>query len=105
MNTIKQKILKTDFKKFFRTFMPLALTLSLCGAAAFTLNLAAVIIFIITRSFIRQRCPYCGKWQPLDFEYCSECGEHLVKKCRQCDCACEFGDKFCKNCGSLLNDK
>jgi len=49
MNTIKQKILKTDFKKFFRTFMPLALTLSLCGAAAFTLNLAAVIIFIIVR--------------------------------------------------------
>lgn len=194
MNTIKQKILKTDFKKFFRTFIPLTLILSLCGAAAaglslrpqisedlsydhmldgqihhpgldgewkdiffasdpgmgvkillltltvcflllmavywfstaaalyksavsagmngplwgaaaLALNLAAVIIFIITRSFMRQRCPSCGKWQPIDFEYCSECGEHLVKKCRQCDCACGFGDKFCKNCGSLLNDK
>ena len=39
MNTIKQKILKTDFKKFFRTFIPLALILSLCGAAAAGLSL------------------------------------------------------------------
>ena len=70
----------------------------LFGFGAFFFNIAAVIVYLIYRSFT-DRCPACGKIQKREAEYCVNCGTHLVGTCINCSAKVNNNDLFCGNCG------
>ena len=58
---------------------------------------AAVIAFLITRSFL-VRCPECGKYQQSG-KFCRNCGKELPFICKNCGGNIRKNDDFCNNCG------
>ncbi len=67
-------------------------------------DLAAVVLFLIVRSIIREKCAECGSWQKKGGEYCSGCGERLKVKCPGCGAECKKGEKYCPVCGVSLRE-
>lgn len=66
-------------------------------------NLAAVLLFLLVRSFIRKKCPACGHFQSAQNHHCVECGTTLYQACGTCGYECKFGDRYCPNCGEELS--
>lgn len=60
-------------------------------------NIATVIAFLITRSFL-VRCPECGKYQQSG-KFCRNCGKELPFICKNCGGNIRKNDDFCHNCG------
>ncbi len=71
----------------------------LCGLWG---NVFAAVVFVAIRSFTRQRCPECGKWQPVKSWYCSKCGTELKRSCAECGQTCGKEDQYCSRCGKPL---
>lgn len=66
-------------------------------------NLPVGVLFFLTRSFLRRKCPACGLWQPKG-TYCRACGSAMVRPCPDCGQACALGDHYCSACGARLED-
>ena len=64
-------------------------------------NLAAVIAFLIARSF-KALCPACGRRQNAG-EYCRFCGTAMNRKCSSCGGVLNSRDVYCPNCGKGIN--
>lgn len=75
---------------------PLWGALGLCG------NVFAAALFTIVRSFLRKKCPACGKWQDKKAAYCVACGNVLSRSCPECGAGCPADDRFCSACGVKL---
>lgn len=71
----------------------------LFGFGAFFINLAAVIVYYIYRSFI-SLCPSCGKLLKKDTEFCVYCGTDLKSTCPKCGVKIDKKYKFCSKCGT-----
>lgn len=55
---------------------------------------------------VSQRCPKCGDPVEENEDFCSKCGEKIIKTkiCMECGFENGYDDKFCKKCGAKLND-
>ena len=67
-------------------------------------NVFAAVLFLLVRSFAREKCPSCGRWQKKG-SFCRACGAKMKKACSACGAECEANDVFCASCGSSLKDK
>lgn len=76
----------------------------LWGCLALAGNLAAAILFFLTRSFLRQKCSACGSWQANGL-YCRVCGAKLALCCPACGNVCSFRDRYCHSCGEKLTEQ
>ena len=79
-----------------------ALLWSLFALAA---TIAAVVVFLLVRSFIRKKCDDCGSYQSVKAQYCTDCGALLTSRCSQCGSVGAKDDKFCHNCGKSLKNE
>lgn len=66
-------------------------------------NLAAVILFLVVRSFLCTRCEGCGRWQRRTHQYCMFCGTAMYDTCPDCKTLCEPDALCCHNCGKRLH--
>lgn len=67
-------------------------------------NVFTAVLFIIVRSFLRRKCPACGRWQDKKAAYCTVCGAPMGRKCSNCGADCPADSKFCPACGGKLTD-
>lgn len=67
-------------------------------------NLTTVVVFLVVRSILREKCPSCGKWQK-EATFCRECGSSISQVCPNCGQICRDTDKFCGSCGGNLEGK
>lgn len=51
------------------------------------------------------KCPKCGKDNPADAKFCSDCGNPFVHTCPNCGHSVNPGQKFCSECGQSLVKK
>ncbi|MBO5412000.1 MAG: zinc ribbon domain-containing protein [Clostridia bacterium] len=51
---------------------------------------------------LKKRICECGKENPMENQYCTECGKTLVSSCRNCGKIIDNTDKYCPNCGEKL---
>lgn len=65
-------------------------------------NVFAAVLFVIVRSFLRRKCPTCGRWQNREAAYCSACGNALSRNCPKCGAGCPADARFCSACGVKL---
>lgn len=65
-------------------------------------NVFAAVLFVIVRSFLRRKCPVCGRWQNREAAYCSACGGAMGRKCPDCGAGCAADARFCSACGVKL---
>lgn len=65
-------------------------------------NVFAAVLFIILRSFLRKKCPACGRWQDKRAAYCTACGNALSWSCPECGTGCPADGRFCSACGGKL---
>lgn len=65
-------------------------------------NVFAAVLFVIVRSFLRRKCPACGRWQNREAIYCSACGSAMGRKCPDCGAGCPADARFCSACGAKL---
>ena len=64
----------------------------------------AVVLFLIVRSFIRKKCPVCGRFQSGTSHYCAHCGAAMHLQCPDCGEYCADEALFCHACGKRLHD-
>lgn len=76
----------------------------LWGVLGLVGNVFAVVLFVIVRSFLRRKCPACGRWQNREAAYCSTCGSTMGRKCPDCGTNCPTDTRFCSACGARLED-
>lgn len=67
-------------------------------------NLFAVIFFLLIRSFLREKCAGCGKWQDRKNKFCVSCGAAMLTVCPDCETVCSRQDTYCSGCGRKLQD-
>lgn len=67
-------------------------------------NLFAVILFLLIRSFLREKCAGCGKWQNRKNKFCVSCGAAMLTVCPGCETVCKTKDAYCSGCGRKLQD-
>lgn len=65
-------------------------------------SLWGLLLFLVVRSLLRQRCSSCGTWQR-KASFCRTCGEKFHVTCPACGTACSPGNLYCNHCGSPLN--
>lgn len=56
---------------------------------------------------IRIKCPVCGADCPAEAKFCRNCGTKLEQKafCKRCGGELAPGAEFCRNCGASVNDE
>ena len=56
---------------------------------------------------IRIKCPVCGADCPAEAKFCRNCGTKLEQKafCKRCGGELAPGAEFCRNCGASVNGK
>ena len=64
-------------------------------------SLWGLLLFLVVRSFLRQRCSSCGTWQRRA-SFCRTCGAKFYVTCPSCGTDCDPGDLYCGHCGSSL---
>ena len=64
-------------------------------------SLWGLLLFLIVRSLLRQRCSSCGAWQR-KASFCRTCGAKFHVPCPSCGTDCNPGDQYCSHCGSSL---
>ena len=64
-------------------------------------SLWGLLLFLIVRSLLRQRCSSCGTWQRRA-SFCRTCGAKFHVTCPSCGTDCSPGDQYCSHCGSSL---
>ena len=64
-------------------------------------SLWGLLLFLIVRSLLRQRCSSCGTWQR-KASFCRTCGAKFHVSCPSCGTDCSSGDQYCSHCGSSL---
>lgn len=69
---------------------------------ALAFPVGALLVFLVVRSFLRQKCPGCGQWQEKQ-PYCAHCGVALDRNCPACGASCRPEDRFCPACGAALS--
>lgn len=67
-------------------------------------NVFAAVLFVIVRSFLRKKCPVCGRWQNREAAYCPDCGSAMGRKCPDCGADCSANSQFCSTCGVKLGN-
>lgn len=67
-------------------------------------SILAVFLFLIIRSFVRQRCDACGTWQK-KASYCLACGKKFYVTCPACGEECDRGSSYCPKCGTALPEQ
>lgn len=67
-------------------------------------NLFAVILYLLVRSFLCEKCSSCGKWQSRKHQYCVFCGMMMYEKCPDCGSTCNRNAWYCTSCGKRLHD-
>lgn len=65
-------------------------------------NILAAALFLLVRSFIRQKCAACGHWQKPKRWFCTDCGAEMNRNCLKCGELCDMEATYCSRCGSLL---
>ena len=64
-------------------------------------SLWGLLLFLIVRSLLRQRCSSCGTWQR-KASFCRTCGAKFHTTCPSCGTDCSPDDQYCSHCGSSL---
>ena len=64
-------------------------------------SLWALLLFLVIRSLLRQRCGACDTWQR-KASFCRTCGAKFHVICPSCGTDCNPGDQYCGHCGSSL---
>ena len=64
-------------------------------------SLWGLLLFLVVRSFLRQRCGSCGTWQR-KASFCRTCGAKLRVTCPSCGTDCSPDDQYCSHCGAPL---
>ena len=64
-------------------------------------SLWGLLLFLVIRSLLRQRCSSCGTWQRKT-SFCRTCGAKFHVTCPACGTDCTPGDQYCSHCGSSL---
>ena len=64
-------------------------------------SLCGLLLFLVSRSLLRQRCSTCGTWQK-SASFCRTCGAKLHVTCPSCGTECTADDRYCNYCGSPL---
>ncbi len=64
-------------------------------------SLWGLLLFLVARSLLRQRCSSCGAWQK-SASFCRACGAKLHVTCPSCGAECSPGGQYCSHCGSSL---
>jgi hypothetical protein len=67
-------------------------------------NVFAVILFLLVRSFLCEKCENCGKWQDRKHKFCVSCGAMMFDICPDCETACRSREAYCPGCGRKLHD-
>lgn len=62
---------------------------------------AALLVFLVVRAFLRQKCPGSGQWQEKR-PYCGHCGTAMARECPACGASCRLDESFCPACGASL---
>lgn len=63
-----------------------------------------VVTNSITKDINASKCPVCGKENPIEGKFCTECGAKLESKreCPNCHNKLEDGVNFCPECGAAV---
>ena len=64
-------------------------------------SLWGLILFLVIRSLLRQRCAACGTWQR-KASFCTACGRSFHVTCPSCGADCSPDDRHCGRCGASL---
>ncbi len=64
-------------------------------------SLWGLLLFLVIRSLLRQRCSSCSTWQR-KASFCRTCGAKFHVTCPVCGTDCTPGDQYCSHCGSSL---
>ena len=64
-------------------------------------SLWGLLLFLVVRSLLRQRCGSCGAWQRRA-SFCRVCGAKFHVACPSCGTDCNPGDLYCSHCGASL---
>ena len=64
-------------------------------------SLWGLLLFLIVRSLLRQRCSSCGTWQR-KASFCRTCGAKFHVTCPSCGTDCSPDDQYCHHCGAPL---
>lgn len=67
-------------------------------------NLSAVILYLLVRSFLCEKCESCGRWQSRKHQYCAFCGGLMDEKCPACGSSCNRNARYCSSCGERLHE-
>ena len=65
-------------------------------------SLWGLLLFLVVRGLLRQRCSSCGTWQR-KAAFCRACGAKFHVTCPTCGTDCSPGDQYCSHCGSALS--
>lgn len=66
-------------------------------------SIFTAVVFLIVRSFIREKCPACGRWQEKDNLFCHNCGEKMQNVCPSCGARSGIGAAYCPSCGERMD--
>ena len=64
-------------------------------------SLWGLLLFLVVRSLLRQRCGACGTWQR-KAAFCRTCGTRFYAACPSCRTDCSPDDQYCNHCGAPL---
>ena len=64
-------------------------------------SLWGLLLFLLVRSLLRQRCSTCGTWQK-KASFCRACGANFHVTCPSCGTDCGPGKQYCSHCGASL---
>ena len=64
-------------------------------------SLWGLLLFLLVRSLLRQRCSACGTWQK-KASFCRACGANFHVTCPSCGTDCGPGKQYCSHCGASL---
>lgn len=66
-------------------------------------NVFALVLFLVIREYIREKCPACGYWQEKGGLCCGRCGEKMHTVCPSCGAKNDIADRFCSFCGKKMD--